>query len=111
MTLTSEPDLERVKVNQQAKYQGHWSLSLLSNCPDTQTHTGLNTDYWLQTWTIKQVHTECCIKSRPDQWTNTFLLTYLLYSTPDHRQTITNKLAPYGTDGQLLLTANFKVTW
>jgi len=22
-----------------------------------------------------------------------------------------NKLAPYGTDGQLLLTANFKVTW
>ena len=21
------------------------------------------------------------------------------------------KLAPYGTDGQLLLTANFKVTW
>jgi len=24
---------------------------------------------------------------------------------------ITNKLSPYGTDGRLLLTANFKVTW
>jgi len=27
------------------------------------------------------------------------------------QRNFTNKLAPYGTDGRLLLTANFKVTW
>ena len=27
------------------------------------------------------------------------------------RKLVYNKLAPYGTDGRLLLTANFEVTW
>jgi len=29
----------------------------------------------------------------------------------DVLNTVNNKLATYGTDGRLLLTANFKVTW
>jgi len=33
----------------------------------------------------------------------------LIYSRIKQRQT-KNKLAPYGTDGRLLLTANFEVT-
>jgi len=32
------------------------------------------------------------------------------YTTSDDSDDDTNKLAPYGTDGRLLLTADFKVT-
>jgi len=52
MTLTSEPDTDKVKVNQDAKYlvKRHLFQELLSRYPDMHTH-------WsdCSTWTTKMV--------------------------------------------------------
>jgi len=52
-------------------------------------------------WNRRRCSHTCCAHARTKQCTN--MSHFVNYNN--------NKLAPYGTGGRLLLTANFKVTW